>query len=167
MRDSKNLSLALYGIGNMTVIDQVKRVCFGIDIEDREGLHRAVLGRLKRLFVKGGYKVHLEYPISFKSRIRKSGDWISRDGNVDLVAAKNGRQIAVEFDTGVRLKFKSIEKLFQIDADLCIGIIKGKSNTSGSLDKSIERFERLKEELGFPKKNIWLIVLSEKIVHKV
>ncbi len=150
----------------MTVIDEVKRVCFSINIENREGLHRNVLDGLKVLFAKGGYKVHLEYPIHFKSRIRKSGDWISKDGNLDLVAIKKGRKIAIEFDTGVRLKFKSIEKLFQADADLCIGIIKGKSNRSGSLDVNIERFEQLTEEFGNLKKNVWLIVLSEKIVHE-
>ena len=80
---------------------------------------------------------------------------------------KNGRKIAIEFDTGVHLKFKSIEKLFQVDADLCIGIIKSKSNKSGSLDANIERFEQLTEEFGGFKNNVWLIVLSEKIVHKV
>ncbi len=151
----------------MTVIDEVKRMCFSINIENREGLHRNVLDGLKVLFAKGGYKVHLEYPIHFKSRIRKSGDWISRDGNLDLVAVKNGRKIAIEFDTGVHLKFKSIEKLFQVDADLCIGIIKGKSNKRGSLDANIERFEQLTEEFRGFKNNVWLIVLSEKIVCKV
>ena len=151
----------------MTVVEQVKSVCFRANIENREGLHRNVLDGLKALFAKGGYKVHLEYPIHFKSRIRKSGDWISRDGNLDLVAVKNGRKIAIEFDTGVRLKFKSIEKLFQVDADLRIGIIKGKSNRSGSLDVNIERFEQLTKEFGGFKNKVWLIVLSEKIVCKV
>ncbi len=151
----------------MTVLDEVKRVCFSANIESREGLHRNVLDDLRVLFAKGGYKVHLEYPIHFKSRIRKSGDWISREGNLDLVAVKDGRKIAIEFDTGVHLKFKSIEKLFQADADLRIGIIKGKSNRSGSLDVNIERFEQLTEEFGNLKKNVWLIVLSEKIVHEV
>jgi hypothetical protein len=105
----------------MTVLEQVKSVCFNANIENREGLHRNVLDGLKALFAKGGYKVHLEYPIHFKSRIRKSGDWISRDGKLDLVAVKNGRRVAIEFDTGAQLKFKSIEKLFQVDADLRIG----------------------------------------------
>jgi len=151
----------------MTVLEQVKSVCFNANIEKRDGLHRNMLDGLKALFAKGGYKVYLEYPIHFKSRIRKSGDWIFRDGNLDLVAIKKGRKIAIEFDTGVRLKFKSIEKLFQVDADLCIGIIKGKSNRSGSLDVNIERFEQLTEEFGNLNKNVWLIVLSEKIVCKV
>jgi len=151
----------------MTVVEQVKSVCFSANIENREGLHRNVLDGLKALFAKGGYKVYLEYPIHFKSRIRKSGDWISRDGNIDLVAVKNGRRVAIEFDTGVRLKFKSIEKLFQVDADLRIGIIRGKLNKSGSLDMNIEIFEKLTKEFGGFKNKIWLIVLSEKIVCKV
>ncbi|KPL22792.1 MAG: hypothetical protein AMJ75_07400 [Phycisphaerae bacterium SM1_79] len=151
----------------MTVLEQVKNVCFNANIENRDGLHCNVLHGLKALFAKGGYKVYLEYPIHFKSRIRKSGDWIFRDGNLDLVAIKEGRKIAIEFDTGVRLKFTSIEKLFQVDADLCIGIIKGRSNRSGSLDVNIERFEKLTKEVGNLKKNVWLIVLSEKIIHEV
>ncbi len=117
----EGVSMFFCGIGDMTVLEQVKSVCFRANIENREGLHRNVLDGLKALFAKGGYKVHLEYPIHFKSRIRKSGDWISRDGKLDLVAVKNGRRVAIEFDTGAQLKFKSIEKLFQVDADLRIG----------------------------------------------
>ena len=151
----------------MTVIEQVKRVCFRVNVESREGLHREMIDGLKALFVNGGYKVYLEYPINFKSRIRKSGDWISRDGNLDLVAIKKGREIAIEFDTGVRLKFKSIEKLFQIDADLCIAIVRGGSKGHDSLEVNIERSEKLIKEFGNIKKNVWLIVLSEKIVHEI
>jgi hypothetical protein len=146
----------------MTVIEQVKDVCFRFNVENREGLHCDVLDRLKALFANGGYKVHLEYPIQFESRIRKSGDKVSRDGNLDLVAFKNGRKIAIEFDTGVHLKFKSIEKLFQVDADMCIGIIKGRLNTLGRLNANVERIEQVKGELGIFKKNFWLIILSEK-----
>ena len=147
----------------MTVIEQVKRVCFSANVENREGLHRDVLVRLKALFANGGYKVHLEYPIQFESRIRKSGDRISRDGKLDLVAFKNGRKIAIEFDTGVHLKFKSIEKLFQVDADMCIGIIKGRLNNLGSLNANVNRIEQVKGELGVIKKNFRLIILAEKI----
>jgi hypothetical protein len=117
-----------------------------------------VLDGLKALLAKGGYKVYFEYPIHFKSRIRKSGDWISRDGKLDLVAVKNGRRVAIEFDTGVRLKFKSIEKLFQVDADLRIGIIRGKLNKSGNLDMNIERFEKLTKEFrGFKNKSLGVL----------
>ncbi len=147
----------------MTVIEQITRVCFGVNIGNREGLHRDVLDRLKALFVNGGYKVHLEYPIHFESRIRKSGDTVFRGGKLDLSAFKNGRKIAIEFDTGVHLKFKSIEKLFQVDADMCIGIIKGRLNTLGSLNANVERIEQVKGELGIFKKNFWLIILTEKV----
>ena len=151
----------------MTVIEQVKRVCFSVNVENREGLHRDMIDRLKALFVNGGYKVFLEYPIQFESRIRKSGDRISREGNLDLVAFKNGRKIAIEFDTGVRLKFKSIEKLFQVDADICVGIIKGRLNSVGSLNSNIDRIEQVKRELGIFKKNFHLIILAEKIAKKM
>ena len=151
----------------MTVLEQVKRVFFSVNVENREGLHRDVLERLKALFANGGYKVHLEYPIHFESRIRKSGDRISREGNLDLVAFKNGRKIAIEFDTGVHLKFKSIEKLFQADADICIGIIKGRLNTLGSLNANVDRIEQVKGELEAFKKNFRLIILAEKIAKKM
>jgi hypothetical protein len=151
----------------MTVIEKVKRVCFSVNVEDREGLHRDMIDRLKTLFVNGGYKVHLEYPIHFESRIRKSGDRIFREGNLDLVAFKNGRKIAIEFDTGVQLKFKSIEKLFQVDADICIGIIKGRLNSVGGLNSTIDRIEQVKGELGIFKKNFHLLILAEKIAKKM
>lgn len=153
-------------IEDMTVVEQVKRVCFSVNVANREGLHRDVLDRLKTLLINGGYKVHLEYPIHFESKIRKSGDRISREGNLDLVAFKNGLKIAIEFDTGVHLKFKSIEKLFQVDADVCFGIIKGRSNTLGSLNSNIDRIEQVKGELGAFKKNFLLIILDEKIAKK-
>jgi len=146
------------------IIDKVKGVCFRIDVENRKELHRGVICKLKRVFVEGGYRVRLEYPICFESRIRKSGDKVLREGNVDLVAVKNGRKIAIEFDSGVHLKFKSIEKLFQVDADVCIGVVRGKSN---ALEGNIKRIEQLKQEFGFLKRNFWSIVLSGRIARRV
>lgn len=102
-----------------------------------------------------------------ESRMRKSGDRISREGNLDLVAFKNGRKIAIEFDTGVHLEFKSIEKLFQGDADICIGIVKGRLNTLGSLNANFDRIEQVKGELGAFKKKFCLIILDEKIAQKM
>ncbi|MHC4620553.1 MAG: hypothetical protein ACYTEQ_22630 [Planctomycetota bacterium] len=146
------------------VVDKVKRACFGIDVGGREELHRGVIGNLKKLFAGGGYRVSLEYAIWFESRIRKSGDTIKREGNIDLVAVKNGRKIAIELDTGVHLKFKSIEKLLQADADVCIGIVRGGPN---AFEGSVERIEEVREEIGALKKKLWLIVLSERTAHKV
>ncbi len=73
------------------IIDKVKEVCFGVNAESRKGLHRDVLDGLSRVFVKDGYRVWQKYPVCFESRIRKSGDKVSRDGNLDLVAVKNGQ----------------------------------------------------------------------------
>jgi hypothetical protein len=83
---------------------------------------------------------------------------------VDLIVIKNGRKIAIEFDSGVHLKFKSIEKLFQADADVCIGIVRGKENV---LEENIERIEEITKESGFLKKDFRLIVLTERTAHKV
>ena len=146
------------------IVDKVKDVCFSVNVEDRQGLHRDVIDKLKRMFVKDGYRVHLEYPICFESRIRKTGDKIQREGNVDLVGFRKGRKVAIEFDNGVHLKFKSIEKLFQVDADVCIGVITGKAN---ALDSNIKRIEKITKESGFLKTNFWLIVLMEKVAHKL
>ena len=108
--------------------------------------------------------MRLDYPLFFFSCKSKSDDRAFRNGNIDLVAVKNRRKIALEFDNGVHLKFKSIEKLFQIDADLCIAIIRGRSNT---LAGNMQRIEQVKEELGPLKKDFWFIILSERIAHKV
>ncbi len=114
--------------------------------------------------MRNGYRVRLEYPLRFYSIIRRSGDKVSRNGNLDLLAVKNEQKIAIEFDNGIHLKFKSIEKLFQVDADLCIGIVRGKLKT---FDANIERIEQVKEEFGFLKKDFWLIIASDKVAHKV
>jgi len=143
----------------MTVMEQVKRVCFGLNIESREGLHRSVMNELKELFIKGGYIVYPEYPIRFDSKAGKKGERISRNGYIDLMAVKNGRRIAIEFDNGVNLKFKSVEKLFQIDADLRIGIVRGKSET---IDFGIDRIRKLLRKFDFPSKSLRVISLTEK-----
>ncbi len=83
---------------------------------------------------------------------------------MDLVGIKNEQKIAIEFDSGVHLKFKSIEKLFQTDADVCIGFVRGKEN---SLEENIERIKKITKESGFSKEDFWLIILTEKIAHKV
>ena len=88
---------------------------------------------------------------------------VRKEGYVDLVAVKNGRKVAVEFDNGVHVKFKSVEKLFQVDADVCIGIVRGKTN---GLNGNVERIEEVKKECG-DKNNLWLIVLSERIAQRV
>jgi hypothetical protein len=146
------------------IVDKVKELCFSVNVEGREGLHKDVIDKLKRMFVERGYRVYLEYPICFESRIRKSGETIQRQGNVDLVGLKNERTIAIEFDSGVHLKFKSIEKLFQTDADVCIGIVRGKEN---ALEENIERIKKITKESGFSTQDFWLIILTEKIAHKV
>jgi hypothetical protein len=146
-------------MGSETIIEQVKRVCFGVDIESREGLHQNVMNELEKLFIKGGYIVCREYPIRFDSIARKSRERISRNGYVDMAAIKDGHRIAIEFDSGVNLKFKSIEKLFQIDADLCIGIVRGKSEKLGFC---LEKIVKLVEEFNFLGGNFWVISLAEK-----
>jgi hypothetical protein len=62
------------------IVNKVKSICFSVNVKDRRVLHRDVIDKLKRMFVKGGYRVYLEYPICFESRVRKSGDKIRREG---------------------------------------------------------------------------------------
>jgi len=145
-------------------MEQVKRVCFGVDIKSREGLHRKVMSELEKLFIKGGYIVCREYPIRFDSIARKSRERISRNGYVDMAAIKDGRRIAIEFDSGVNLKFKSIEKLFQIVADLRIGIFRGRSE---SLDFSVERIKESAKDFNLANKDFWLISLFENKIYKL
>ena len=146
------------------IVDKIKEVCFSVNVEERKGLHKEVINKLKNVLINEGYKVHLEYPIHFKSRIRKSGDKVIRDGYLDLVAVKDRDKIAVEFDNSVFLKFKSIEKLLQVDANVCIGVVRGKANT---LDGSIKRIEQVKGEYAFLEKNFWLIIMMDKLSYKV
>ncbi len=62
------------------------------------------------------------------------------------------------------MKYKSIEKLFQVDADLCIGIVRGNAN---ALEGNIKRIEAVTKECGLLKKNLWLLVLCDRIIRKV
>lgn len=146
------------------IVDKIKAVCFSVNVEGRRGLHKDVIDKLKSVLMNEGYKVYLEYPIHFQYRIRKSGDKVIRDGYLDLVAVKDRDKIAVEFDNSVFLRFKSIEKLLQVDANVCIGVVRGKAST---LEGSIKRIEQVKEEYVFLEKKFWLIILTERIAHKV
>ncbi len=54
------------------VIDKVSGVCFGVEVTGRDGLHWGLVGGLEKLFAEGGYRVYLEYPVCFESKVRKS-----------------------------------------------------------------------------------------------
>ena len=140
------------------IVDKVMGAILGVDAESRKELHRAVVERLKDLFVEDGYMVYLEYPIRFESRIRRSLDKVRREGKLDLAAVKNGLKIAIEFDTGVHVKFKSVEKLLEVDAEMCIAIVKGGAN---ALESNVNRIKEVRKDLGCSKNNLWLMVLSE------
>ena len=73
-------------------------------------------------------------------------------GYIDVFAQKDDLKIAVEFDRGASLKYKSLEKLLQSGANTCIAIAYGpKRDSVGGdkycLEKNLSRLNQVCGEL--------------------
>ncbi len=126
------------------IFEDIKIVLLNsMDIQSRRERHKFINGKIFRLFLKKSFKTYSEYKISFQNRHRRKtytnyGDIRGiRKGRIDIYAIKNNLRIASEFDTGLMLRWKSIEKLLQCDAQICIGIV------SGPLPSNVSQWEFL------------------------
>jgi len=78
-------------------------------------------------------------------------------GYIDLLADDGNHKIAIEYDGRRSLKYKSIEKLLQSNADTLIGIV-----GNGVLNPNIERVLEVMEGSGIMDRKVLLIAVSEK-----
>lgn len=129
--------------------------------EDSSGYHDLYLSDLEAWLRVKGYETAREKSIAYMHRGRKNDAICLTRGLIDLYARNNDHKVAVEFDNGKRLKFKSIEKMNNSDADILVGVIVG-----GADDKSVrsnrQRFSEIADNNSSVNRDVWLIVLSEK-----
>jgi hypothetical protein len=108
-----------------------------------------------KFFHREGFVVERNYTLKFRFRYRsgKKKD-ISKviSGLIDIYAAPY--DIAIVFDSGKLINWKSIEKLIQCNADYCFGIILGSKNEDQNFKKCIERIKQVCRETLDTKKNI-------------
>ena len=149
------------------IINSIIEVCSGQDLSIlRSELHRAMLIHIANFFRSEGYSVISEKPIPHKHIDRKQGGIeVQKNGFIDLFAEKDGFSVAIEFDDGTHIRKNSIEKLLQSDANMCIGIVKGRMNDA-LLSSNITRVEKQAKALNIVR-GIWLIIVTEKIAKRV
>ncbi len=74
-------------------------------------------------------------------------------------------KIAIEFDTGIRLKYKSFEKLIQSKAETCFGIVKGNNQYNDLLMRNKERFLEFKDRCDLSERNFYLVIIDNHIFY--
>ena len=146
------------------LIKYLKDVCFNFDInQNRKELHKGLIQEIsKRLFNKD-FEITLEYPLIFNSLIIRDQRKMIKQGYIDLFAKNKSNTIAIEFDSGQHLKYKSIEKLLQCNSNKVIGIVRGKEG----IDCERDNINRIKDELNSSEKEFWLIILYNKKCIKI
>ena len=79
------------------------------------------------------------------------------------MAFKGTQTIAIEFDNGLHLKLKSIEKLLCSGEQTLLGIVKGRRNSPELLDENKLRIISRMKELYMPNKRILVLIMLERV----
>ena len=162
---------------------ELTRLCFSEKYSE-EGLHLNLILKLQKFLDSIGYNTTREYSINFRTVRRRDLKKYSRQGYIDLYAEQILEsnlfymfqkdmqsalppKIAIEFDTGIRLKYKSLEKLIQSEAGTCFGIVKGNSQYDNKelIMRNKERFFEVKDSVNLFQKNFYLISIENNIFY--
>ena len=125
-------------------------------------LHPLLIMNLERLLRMYNYKVQRESPLFHDHLTLSTGNVQGKQDYVDLLGIGWNCTIAIEFDSCKSLRYNSIEKLLQSDADVLIGIVK-----DGTLNYNKERILEVMNESGITDRKVLLIVMSEKSSEEV
>lgn len=129
--------------------------------ENPGGYHDLYLSDLEAWLRAKGYETARERSITYEHRDRKSDAICLTRGLIDLCARNKDHEVAVEFDNGKRLKFKSIEKLNNSYADILVGVIVGGADDKG-VRSNHQRFSEIAGNNSSVNRDVWLIILSER-----
>lgn len=147
------------------IMSIISAVCFSENINnDRKRLHKDLLNHLKEALLKNKFDVQLERPQKFEGIKIKNQEAYIRDGFIDLVANKKEFVVGIEFDSGLSLKFKSIEKLIQSDCKICVGIVRGGEFWRKDAYRNSLRIKYKINENTVAGRSFWLIILSQKYI---
>jgi len=117
-----------------SILESIKRILLESKGLERPLQHEFIQQELYKLFRRDGFDSFFEYEISYLHKYRgtkQAGkEKLVRNGRIDIVAQKDDTKIALEFDSGATIKWKSIEKLLQCDAGYCFGIVSGPKTDS-------------------------------------
>ena len=140
-----------------SIVNEIKKLCFSCSASMGGCSHSGLVTNLGRMLRTLNCPVQHDYPVSFMHRTLKTGRVQRHWGYIDLFVDSEDHRIAVEFDGGRSLRYKSIEKLLQCDADVLVGIV-----GNGLLSLNIERVLEVMESSGIMNRKVLLIAVSEK-----
>ena len=147
------------------IIKEIEKICFNQDFSlERKIIHKQTLDKIKIYLENNRFKTILECRLCFKSFSQYHKIMEDRVGYIDLVAQNEIEKIAIELDSGMHLKYKSIEKLLQSGYDILIGIIRGDIRDNNLMSENIERIKKIPNP-NF--KKITLIVMANKITSEI
>lgn len=152
--------------------------------------HRTVENSLVMLFKDLGFETFKEYRIKLNTKYRtgnRFGKPRQKDGGLIDFYAKdrnNSVKIAVEYDNGALIKWKSIEKLFQSDAQNCFALVYGPkkgTNSSHYYRNNLVRIQQVYAECiaqynetkefnklyAITKKNFWFGVANKGVLREI
>lgn len=128
---------------------------------DRHEVHTAVNQAFIILFKNNGYHVQLEIPQQYKNVA----------GRIDAFAENEQYVCGFEFDTGVKAKNKSIEKLVNLSKSIpevkqFMGFLCIRGTTEFSKKNFIDTIKRINQIPASRNTNIYLIFLSSSYITK-
>jgi hypothetical protein len=128
--------------------------------EDLDRYHDLFLTALEKWLRAKGYSTAREQNIFYSHWDRRSDAIGIKRGLIDLYAKNNDYKVAVEFDNGKRLKFKSIEKLNDSDANILVGVVADGANDK-CIKNNYQRYREVAIKNVSVNRDVWLIILSE------
>lgn len=150
------------------IVEEIKKSCFNQDIQSRKNLHALLIDNLISLFRRNNYRVEIESSILRNHLRLRNGVVQGGKGYVDLLAIGQNQKIAIEFDSGATLRYNSIEKLLQSDADILIGIVRGYSYPQWELlDDNRMKIHKVMKYSGIYDRKLLLIIISEKTSEEI
>ena len=142
-------------------IEAIKKLIFKArDIEDKKERHEYIQRSLVQFFRLLEFNVFPEYTVGcirfdHTSDHNRDSEFTAYYGAIDLyIKAPSKIHIAVEFDNGTTLRYSSIRKLLQCEANICIGLVYGSTSKKKRLHftnaqlitKTTTKFKELIEE---------------------
>jgi hypothetical protein len=149
-------------MGSQSIVDEVKKLCFSRGASIGGDPHREFITNLEHLLRTRNYRVEKEYRLLYNHRTLKTGKVQRVHGDVDLFAEGWNHKIAIEYDGLISLRYKTIEKLLQSNADILIGIV-----GNGTLNDNKERILKVMDDLRIKNRKLLLIAVSEKASEEV
>jgi len=112
------------------------------------------------------FEVQKEHIVHYQTVSKNNVIWPTC-GVLDLLITGKKRKVAIEFDKGNHIRYKSVEKLFKSDCPIQIAIARGNLSGRSTFDANLERIESRIRRFGRPFKEFWLVILSERRTYKL